>query len=719
MVKVKSSRTLFLFLALLAVSVAGGVFIIKYFLGKNNRENIFQDYKLLKDSLYTFSYDYFQYNDSTGNAEIRNLNVTPDTTLISQMPEKVRPSMVVSLKIGYIKLKGVKIITKNGHKQIIGDSILIRHPEIQAYAVKPLAKNMKIETEALTVYKELLKKIHLFQVTYVQIDTVNLVSTDLFSGKQNFYLVNGNAVLNDVLIENRRKMDSTKIFFCRSANFSVDSLVGYKKNRKEFVLEKINFSGADKKIIVGKIRLNNMIKPGADAPLLLEASSLRVSGLNTNKAINEKSLEIDSIRCQEVKVYDPSGGAENPPAISKIKLVPDVVDTLTGFRNVYSLHLGSLVLEKVLFISRDPKKLDVGKISVVVNEVEARHLTDLEKNPLKHSKEVNILVDFIKINPDKQPYVYDFENLNFNSLQKNLVIGSASILPKLSESDFANLYPFQHDRFEVRARAVNLQGMEMADLFENKIIANRFIVQDVGLHIFRDLTKPLQEGSRVGNYPSQLLLALDIPVSVRQAALPSCNIEYSERKPLRQTGTIRFLKTSLLVNNITNIHEEIKVNPFLSVDYKSLVLGTIPINGQFIFDLRDTSGRFEASGHIESFEGAQLNEASLPMAFVRIRSGHFHKIDFDFKGDNYKAGGKFLMLYDNLKFDVLKKRNNADFQKKRGLLSLLANVMTRNSNPLQGDLRNLEVEHRRNIQKSFFNLVWKTLLKGMKNTIEN
>jgi hypothetical protein len=88
------------------------------------------------------------------------------------------------------------------------------------------------------------------------------------------------------------------------------------------------------------------------------------------------------------------------------------------------------------------------------------------------------------------------------------------------------------------------------------------------------------------------------------------------------------------------------------------------------------------------------------------------------------------MKYDNLKGDILKedkdskeikkkglKDKDSKEIKKKGLKSLLANVVVKNNNPDNGDLRVKDPASDQDIHKSFFNLVWKTILRGMKETL--
>ncbi|TWF45054.1 hypothetical protein FHW36_101980 [Chitinophaga polysaccharea] len=74
-------------------------------------------------------------------------------------------------------------------------------------------------------------------------------------------------------------------------------------------------------------------------------------------------------------------------------------------------------------------------------------------------------------------------------------------------------------------------------------------------------------------------------------------------------------------------------------------------------------------------------------------------------------------MYQNLKIAVLTQDPGNKQLKRKGLASLIANIMIINeNNPLKGEaVRTASVRQTRDTGKSFFNLVWKTLFKGVKD----
>jgi hypothetical protein len=258
----------------------------------------------------------------------------------------------------------------------------------------------------------------------------------------------------------------------------------------------------------------------------------------------------------------------------------------------------------------------------------------------------------------------------------------------------------------------------MKNLLDKKIFASNLTVANTSLKMYRDLTKPLSSKSKVGNYPSQMLKKLNVPVNISNATLSNVFIQYTEHEKISDSsGVVTFENSNLHIDNITNVDSAIHKNNATTVAFNSSILGEIPVKGQFIFYLTGNGGNFAVNGHISGFDALALNKVAVPMALMRVNTGTINGIDFNFKGNDSGAHGDFVMKYENLKVDVLKEDKDSKEIKKKGLTSLLANVIVKNNNPGNGDLREKDPSFHRDIHKSFFNLIWKTIFTGMKETV--
>lgn len=664
------------------------------------------------DSLYHISYDSLHFDEVAGNAYLKNIRIMPDTALARTMSLKDLPSVLLSIHIESIKVTGINTALALKGSAIIGDTVIINKPQILMYTVKPLEKNTRIETEAKAVYEEILGKLSQIKLGYVLVDTINVKAISFNTGKKNFDFLNGNIQLNDVLIDSAHNQDTSRILFCKNAAFTVDSFYSFNNNRRELVVNKVAFSGRLQSVVFENILLNRFTDSKSEGKRLIEASALKFSGVNTNEIVKNKNLIVDSILCGDIKFYQPP--KEN---LTNLKPGSTEENDSTGFRNAYSIGLNYLGFKNVNFIPYEKSQFDIGKVALEIKNVTAEKVADLEKNPLSHTSEVEVNVSEMSARSKDRQYRFGFSGLTANSRTKTLVINAATVHPELSEKAFANHYKYQKDRYDVSLKGIRLKGIEMENLFNDKLIASELTVSNTTAKIYRDLTKPLEKKSKVGNYPSQLLQELDFPVNIKRATLSSAFIQYREHEVVSQeTGTVTFQRTTMNISNITNMDAAMKQNNALNIQFSSYVLNKISLTGNFKFVLGSKNGNFEANGNVKNFDATVLNPIAVPMALIRVRKGRINSIDFSFKGNNLKASGPFTMKYEDLKVDVLKKQDDSTL-KKRGLLSFFANIVVKNNNPDNGTLRKEVPEFDRDIYKSFFNLVWKTLFTGMKSTV--
>jgi len=84
------------------------------------------------------------------------------------------------------------------------------------------------------------------------------------------------------------------------------------------------------------------------------------------------------------------------------------------------------------------------------------------------------------------------------------------------------------------------------------------------------------------------------------------------------------------------------------------------------------------------------------------------------KTNNLTGAKRFIL--DEINLEVLKKDSND--VKKKGFQSLLANALMKDKNPQNGVVRTDEINYQRDITKSFFNLVWKSVFSAAKKTVQ-
>ncbi len=398
-----------------------------------------------------------------------------------------------------------------------------------------------------------------------------------------------------MLIDRSKNEDTLRTLFARSASFTVDSLITYDNNRPELIIKDVNFTGHSRSLVLGKIKLNRFGDSEGNPAVLLDATNLRFTGTNTTAIVEEKNLSVDSIGCEEIKIYEPPG--ENIADLWSGRKNSITVDTITGFQNVYGIRLKSLLFDNVKFIPSGGGKFAMGKIRFQLNDISANKISSFREHPAHHTGDADLEIEYLRTIPADRQYQFSLKNISVNSLSRSMAIEEAYLLPFMNETDFASHNFFQKDRYHVDLKNISLQEIEMDNIFRGVLIAQTMTIRKADVEIFRDLNRPPDTLVKIGNYPSQMLENLIFRVSVKNVNLPMVSVEYREKtRKNGSIGTIRFENTELYISNVTNIKSEILKNNLMTVKYKSDIQGKLPINGNLVFFLGNDTGEFNIDG---------------------------------------------------------------------------------------------------------------------------
>lgn len=151
-------------------------------------------------------------------------------------------------------------------------------------------------------------------------------------------------------------------------------------------------------------------------------------------------------------------------------------------------------------------------------------------------------------------------------------------------------------------------------------------------------------------------------------------------------------------------------------DLHAKVMQSGPLKTRFEFMLDDSSGAFNITGHMGAMDAAkEFTPVVRGMAKVEIKSCNVKSVDFDIKGNEMSAKGVVKFIYSDLKINVMEEDEDTKKLKKKGFKSMLANIIAiKQDNPARGEAARVAYPtNQRDIKKSFFNLVWKNLSKGL------
>lgn len=194
-------------------------------------------------------------------------------------------------------------------------------------------------------------------------------------------------------------------------------------------------------------------------------------------------------------------------------------------------------------------------------------------------------------------------------------------------------------------------------------------------------------------------------------------VSYAEKAAVsKQTGQVFFKNINGTVSNVTNMGDLINKNNLLLLEVSGSFMGVSQVHTVWKLPLNSSNGAFDVSGTAGGFNATSLNQLIEPLGMASIKTGHVNKLDFALTGTDLDAKGSATILYNDLKIEILR-ADTAD-TKKKNFQSLLANALMKNSNPQNGVTRSGEISYERDITKSFFNLLWKSIYSAVKKTVQ-
>jgi hypothetical protein len=453
----------------------------------------------------------------------------------------------------------------------------------------------------------------------------------------------------------------------------------------------------------------------------LRADSLRVLGVQTPRAllareISARKLIISGATIEMLRM---------PRSKQK---VADTVDS-DIIENIYFDVMQQLKMVKADTIMLQNINLSVvdfksGKVVLNSSNV-SLNLYDLlidsssraDASRIFFAKTVELEADSVRLRDQNEHYDFQARQLSISTAAKHMRIGSIHIEPLLGEEAFMKQFKTQKDRFNIKMSGISIKGINTVRVARGELLADSMTVNQSSFMIYRDMTMPRDKLSKVGQYPHQVIMKIPFPLNIDRGMFLNSFIEYKEKnEKTKKSGRVQFNRVSAFMQNITNQEQAIKKNNLLNIHFNAWFLNVAKADVDMSLRLGDKQGRFAVKGKLGGFDAVHLNKLIEPMGSARIERGKVKEINFDMTGDNYAAAGDLTILYDNLKISSLKLEEDTREFKRKGMESFLANMIVRNKNPSGGTTRKGSMKNERNTNRSFFNLLWKSIFAGVKES---
>jgi len=352
------------------------------------------------------------------------------------------------------------------------------------------------------------------------------------------------------------------------------------------------------------------------------------------------------------------------------------------------------------------------KSTVIFNDLLIDSLSAQDSTRILFSKNAGFLAKDIKVNTTDGLYQLAADEMKYSSSECVAEFKQFSFLPRISDAGFNKHFGYQHERYKVNVPGIQLRNFSLPRwISNNELIADTMELASPNLDIYLDRNAKPNPYSKLGQYPHQLLQRASFGVRIKHINTTNAKMTYHEKNDKNgMTGTVVFPAINGHIENVTNNPQDIAKNNICIARVRSMAQSRGRLNAVFRFNLADRSGAYSLNATIENLDAAQLHDLALAMTSAEMQTFRMKRLDYSLSANERSGTAHLKMQYSDMDVLLSKVDENGNLDKK-GLLSFFVNHMViYNENPKNGEERTADnVTVSRDITRSFFNHIWKTL----------
>ncbi|AWG25092.1 DUF748 domain-containing protein [Flavobacterium kingsejongi] len=451
-------------------------------------------------------------------------------------------------------------------------------------------------------------------------------------------------------------------------------------------------------IIVPKSSLGKSTKAGIYATVkVIRIENISSWSLLFHNKIKARRLDVSE---PEITLYK-----DNDRPINNSKSINENV--VKPFRNVITvsdINLTKCNL-KILSIKDNQVALIVKNLSIGLNGVILDDNTLQHKIPFQYES-YSINCDSVFFRSDE---FYRMSAINIRTTNDGLKLENFRMIPVYSRAGFIKRIPLEKDLFTLSAEALAIHDMKWG--FKEDVFffdASRITLDTLFANIYRNKVSP--DDLKTKKMYNQLLRELKFPLNVDTLQIRKSIVEYEEEVEMKRgPGLVSFHNFNATITHIKSGYKQTKL-PDVNIKVNCRFMNAAPLAVNWKFNPLDKTDGFTINGHLKNFASQKLSPFMQPYINATM-TGQLDDVFFNFTGNKYGSKGDFSIKYHDLEVKILKKNG----KEKNKFLSAIGNLFVRDDSKEQ--FREAKTETERIPDKSFYNLLWRSVADGLKKTL--
>ncbi len=524
----------------------------------------------------------------------------------------------------------------------------------------------------------------------------------------NVNLVLGNIKVNNVILQPREKPLKDYSYINSS----------FKLNTKEILLANVEIVTLLKqnKLKLERIKIEKplvQITIADKIPVFLPFKDTSLVVSDTLKQVAKRPVEgffLEQFDLMDASIQAENSAKERNLQIEEvdITLVDLKIDQLPG-KDLFSYSYLDFYIGKITgSLQRESlKSISLKDYEIIIDSMNVEKTID---TLIYHFNDFQLGLKDLDVQTADSVFHVTLQDFNLSYSDKSLKMKNISISPNISETAMQKRNQFQITQFSGSVGLLNITGINFDSLFHRKkLFIDQILIDSVSAKIFKDKTKPI-DLKKFPEYPGQSVAAIKLPVLIKQVKATNLNLVNREYRPDSSFAIANINKATMNVENITNIDTK-----------KPLVLNADAylenkVRFQVTLEFDYFKPEFNIKGAFPKFNLKDLNPLIQAYTPVTVNDGVVDEIEFSGTAGKTFSDGTIKFLYHNLNIDI-KLEEKASW--KSSVLSFAANRVVASANPVSENTppKIVKFHADRDMNKGFINIVIKSALNGLKETV--
>ena len=353
------------------------------------------------------------------------------------------------------------------------------------------------------------------------------------------------------------------------------------------------------------------------------------------------------------------------------------------------------------------KTISLSDYEIIIDSMEVEKTID---TLIYRFNDFNLGLKNLDLQTADSVFHFTLANFNLSYSENSIKLENFAFSPNISETALQKRHKFQITQFAANVGVLNINGIGFDSLFQRKkLFIDEILIDSVSAKIFKDKTKPI-DLKKFPEYLGQTVAAIKLPLAIKQVKATNVNLVNREFRPDSIYATANINKATMSIENFTNINTELPLLMKADAYLENKVRFQVTLG----FDYKKPE--FSIKGSFPKFNLKDLNPLIQSYTPVTVNSGQVDEIEFKGTAGKTSSAGTMKFLYHDLNIDI-KLEEKADW--KNSVLSFAANRVVASANPVSEKLppKVVKFSAERDMNKGFINIVIKSALNGLKETV--